>query len=56
MDEFYRTRMGQEFFLRTMPGIAEQLERLNGNLEALVAMLRRSTTEAGTPPEPREGS
>jgi hypothetical protein len=32
--------MGQRFFESTMPKIADQLERLNANLEALVAELR----------------
>ena len=38
--EFFQTRMGARFFEGTMPKIAEQLERLNDNLEALVAELR----------------
>ncbi len=40
-DDFFRTRMGQRFFEATMPKIADQLERLNANLEALVAELRK---------------
>ncbi len=40
-DDFFRTRMGQRFYEATMPKIADQLERLNANLEALVAELRR---------------
>jgi hypothetical protein len=39
-DEFFRTRMGHRFFEATMPKIADQLERLNTNLEALIAELR----------------
>jgi hypothetical protein len=39
-DEFFRTRMGHRFFEATMPKIADQLDRLNTNLEALVAELR----------------
>lgn len=32
--------MGHRFYEATMPKIADQLERLNGNLEALLAELR----------------
>jgi len=39
-DEFFRTRMGQRFYEATMPKIADQLERLNANIEALVAAQR----------------
>ncbi len=39
--EFFMTRMGQRFYEATMPKIAEQLERLNANLEALLAELRK---------------
>jgi len=39
---FFQTRMGQRFYEVTMPKIADQLERLNTNLEALVAELRKS--------------
>jgi hypothetical protein len=38
--EFFQTCMGTRFFEGTMPKIAEQLERLNDNLEALLAELR----------------
>ncbi len=38
-DDFFRTRMGHRFFESTMPKMADQLERLNTNLEALVAEL-----------------
>ncbi len=40
-DDFFRTRMGQRFYEATMPKIADQLERMNTNLEALVAELRK---------------
>jgi hypothetical protein len=50
-DEFFKTRMGQRFYEATMPKIADQLERLNTNLEALIAELRAS---AGRSPAPRE--
>jgi hypothetical protein len=33
--------MGQRFYEATMPKIADQLERLNANLEALLAELRK---------------
>jgi hypothetical protein len=35
MDDFYRTRMGQEFFCGTMPALVRELKRLNDNLERL---------------------
>jgi hypothetical protein len=41
MDEFFRTRMGHRFFEATMPRIADELARLNRNIEALVDELRR---------------
>ena len=44
--EFFQTRMGQRFYEATMPKIADQLERLNANLEALLAELRKQ----GAPP------
>ena len=40
MSDFFRTPMGQRFYEATMPKIADQLERLNTNIEALVAELR----------------
>jgi hypothetical protein len=46
-DEFFRTRKGRRFFEATMPKIADHLERLNANLEALVAELRK---RGETPP------
>lgn len=36
-DDFFKTRIGQRFYEATMPKIADQLERLNTNIEALVA-------------------
>ena len=38
MDEtpFYKTRMGQHFYERTVPALVGQLERLNDLLERLV--------------------
>jgi hypothetical protein len=39
-NDFFRTRMGQRFYEATMPKIADQLERLNANIEALVSELR----------------
>ena len=32
---FFKTRMGQRFFERTMPELVKQLARLNGLLERL---------------------
>ncbi len=56
-DDFFRTRMGQRFFEATMPKIADQLERLNANLEALVAELRKqgeAPPSAGSQQPPAE--
>ena len=39
---FFQTRMGVRFYEGTMPKIAEQLERLNENLEALIDVLRNN--------------
>ena len=47
MSDFYRTVMGQRFIDGTMPRIAAELERLNRNLEALVAAIRE---RAASPP------
>ncbi len=46
--DFFKTRMGHRFYEATMPRIAEQLEPLNANLEALIAELRKLSTK----PEP----
>ena len=35
-DDFYRTRMGQTFYERTLPELVKQLTRLNDLLERLV--------------------
>ncbi len=55
-DDFFKTRMGQRFYEATMPKIADQLERLNTNIEALVAELRRlhaaPRNDAPAPPPP----
>ena len=40
-DDFFKTRMGHRFYEATMPKIADELERLNTNIEALVVELRR---------------
>ena len=38
---FYKTRMGQRFYERTLPELVKQLERLNKLLERLVAQRAR---------------
>lgn len=56
-DDFFRTRMGQRFFEATMPKIADQIERLNANLEALLAELRtrgEAPVSAGSQQPPAE--
>ena len=46
---FFSTRMGQRFYEATMPKVADQLERLNTNLESLVTelQLRRKERQSG---------
>jgi hypothetical protein len=44
-DDFFKTRMGQRFYEATMPKIADQLERLNTNIEALVLELRKLSSQ-----------
>lgn len=44
MLEFARTRMGQRFFESTVPKLADELARLNTNLEALIATLQTTST------------
>ena len=52
MDDFYRTRMGHEFFLGTMPGLVAQLKRLNDNLEKLLILEEaKHAHEAAKKPE-----
>ena len=34
--------MGQRFYQKTMPDIAEQLEKINKNLETLTELIRQS--------------
>ncbi len=51
--EFFQTRMGARFYEGTMPKIAEQLERLNENLEALLAELRNQR-RSDAPPSPTD--
>lgn len=58
-DDFFRTQMGHRFYEATMPKIASQLERLNANLEALLAELQKkaaapsSTRTQPTPSQKR---
>jgi len=40
--EFFQTPIGQKFYQKTMPDIAEQLERMNKNLEVLTDLVRQS--------------
>ncbi len=55
-DDFFKTRMGQRFYEATMPKIADQLERLNTNIESLVAELRKLQAPApnGVPAPPAD--
>jgi hypothetical protein len=38
--EFFQTMLGRRWYEVTAPKVADQLERLNANLEALVTELR----------------
>ena len=40
--EFFQTPIGQRFYQKTMPDIAEQLEKINKNLEILTELIRQS--------------
>jgi len=40
--EFFQTLIGQKFYQKTMPDIAEQLEKMNKNLETLTELLHQS--------------
>ena len=40
--EFSQTAIGQRFYQKTMPDIAEQLEKMNKNLEILTELLHQS--------------
>ena len=42
---FFRTRMGQAFYERTVPELVKQLVRLNGLLERLVCQLEAKDEE-----------
>ena len=56
-DDFFKTRMGQRFYEATMPKIADQLERLNTNIESLVGELRKLQAPArNDAPAPTAGS
>ena len=40
---FFKTRMGHQFYERTVPALVKQLERLNDILERLVDRQERTT-------------
>jgi len=40
--EFFQTPIGQRFYQKTMPDIAEQLTKMNKNLEVLTELIRQS--------------
>lgn len=39
MTDFYETRAGRQFYESTMPRIADEMTRLNDNLEMLILLL-----------------
>lgn len=45
--EFFQTYMGQRFYETTMPQLVRQLERLNDNLERLVAVAEQLANQKG---------
>ena len=45
MSDFYKTRMGQAFYERTMPELVEQISRLNELLKRLVRQLEAADQE-----------
>ena len=50
MEKFYATVGGRRFVDGTMPKLAEELARLNRNLEALVVALAAKGPPAASPP------
>jgi hypothetical protein len=50
---FYQTRMGQQFFERTVPELVRQIERLNDLLERLVGEGRLPGGSSAGDSEPR---
>jgi predicted ATPase len=49
---FYRTRMGQVFFDRTMPELMDALKSISGHLKRLADGLERREVVERTPSEP----
>ena len=47
MSDFYKTRMGQRFYERTMPELVKQLERLNRLLATLLAEVAKESSAEG---------
>jgi hypothetical protein len=45
MSDFFKTRMGQQFYERTMPELVKQIGRLNELLERLVRQLEAADRE-----------
>jgi len=43
MTEFYQTRMGHTFYEHTMPTIARELQKLNGLLERIAAVMEKQS-------------
>jgi hypothetical protein len=52
MLEFYQTRAGRQLIDATMPKIADELSRLNENLERLIATLEQSGHIEQKPEQP----
>lgn len=45
--QFFQTRMGQQFYERTMPELVKQLKRLNELLERIAGAIELSGETAG---------
>jgi hypothetical protein len=48
---FFRTVMGHRFIEATVPALVTELQRLNRNLERLVAAIEKSPAPESKPPE-----
>ena len=47
MNDFFRTKMGQVFFEGTLPGLVEQLKRLNNILERALLLAEKALEKNG---------
>lgn len=45
MSDFYKTRMGQQFYEKTLPTLVDQIATLSRAVEKLTRQLERATAE-----------